>query len=155
MVQKIKATNGASNPQIDSAVVGIQTRTPLSNMALLTLLGRMDCGDTTCAPAIAQQRSTRNIHLRGAPPAVWCLSTRSVPARVEVPQTVRRNETVSLAARVLSRGAASIAPRGRADDFSWPRPNATTAEELEPRPNIGCPVVPLEEGIKTSWIPRQ
>jgi hypothetical protein len=51
MVQKIKATNGASNPQIDSAVVGIQTRTPLSNMALLTLLGRMDCGDTTCRTA--------------------------------------------------------------------------------------------------------
>jgi hypothetical protein len=71
-----------------------------------------------------------------------------------VPQTVRRNETVSLAARVLSRGAASIAPRGRADDFSWPRPNATTAEELEPRPNIGCPVVPLEEGIKKVMDPQ-
>jgi uncharacterized protein len=34
-----------------------------------------------------------------------------------------------LATRVLNRGEAVVAPRGRADDFSWPRANPSSAAE--------------------------
>ena len=42
-----------------------------------------------------------------------------------------------LATRVLNHGEAIIAPRGRADDFSWPRPdtNASDAADVGPAPD--------------------
>ena len=41
-------------------------------------------------------------------------------------------EADPLATRVLNRGDAIAAPRGRADDFSWPRANpSSTAEDVE------------------------
>jgi hypothetical protein len=41
-----------------------------------------------------------------------------------------------IAAKVLSRGAALVAPAGRADNFSWPRPgsDANATIELSPQP---------------------
>jgi uncharacterized protein len=41
-------------------------------------------------------------------------------------------EADPLATRVLNHGEAIVAPRGRADDFSWPRANpSSTAEDVE------------------------
>ena len=41
-------------------------------------------------------------------------------------------EAAPLAARVLNRGEAVVAPRGRADDFSWPRSNTSSEGDMEP-----------------------
>ena len=41
-------------------------------------------------------------------------------------------EADPLAARVLNRGEATVAPRGRADDFSWPRSNTSGEGDMEP-----------------------
>jgi hypothetical protein len=53
-------------------------------------------------------------------------------------------EADPLAARVLNRGEAVVAPRGRADDFSWPRSNTSgegdmepTADAVRPRGSLG------------------
>ena len=40
-------------------------------------------------------------------------------------------EADPLATRVLNRGEAIVAPRGRADDFSWPRANPSSAADIE------------------------
>ena len=40
-----------------------------------------------------------------------------------------------LATRVLNRGEAIVAPRGRADDFSWPRPDISGTADTEALPN--------------------
>ena len=54
-------------------------------------------------------------------------------------------EAVPLAVRVLNRGEAIVAPRGRADDFSWPRSNTSgdgdmepTADAVRPRESTGA-----------------
>jgi uncharacterized protein len=47
-------------------------------------------------------------------------------------------QTDPLASRVLNRGEAIVAPRGRADDFSWPRPDISGAD-TEPRPDTAPP----------------
>ena len=44
-------------------------------------------------------------------------------------------EADPLATRVLNRGEAIVAPRGRADDFSWPRPDISGAADTEPLPD--------------------
>ena len=41
-------------------------------------------------------------------------------------------EADPLAARVLNRGEAVVAPRSRADDFSWPRSNTSGEDDMEP-----------------------
>ena len=48
-------------------------------------------------------------------------------------------EADPLATRVLNRGEAIVAPRGRADDFSWPRPDISGAADTEPLPDAVPP----------------
>ena len=48
-------------------------------------------------------------------------------------------EADPLATRVLNRGEARVAPRGRADDFSWPRPDGNDAADREPAPDAVPP----------------
>jgi hypothetical protein len=60
-----------------------------------------------------------------------------------------------VATRVLSRGEAVVAPRGRADDFSWPRPDISATADTEPLPNAGPPKGAaanngVEDGKKTN-----
>jgi uncharacterized protein len=52
-------------------------------------------------------------------------------------------EADPLATRVLNRGEATIAPRGRADDFSWPHANPSSAPEEEV-PDAVAPKGPTE-----------
>jgi hypothetical protein len=59
----------------------------------------------------------------------------------------------NIAARVLSRGDAIIAPAGRADNFSWPRADAnapipTTVELVPVAPASPTPVAPLATAAK-------
>ncbi len=52
-----------------------------------------------------------------------------------------------LAVEVLSRGDPLTAPRGRADDFSWPRPaNDANATDLAPVPAALTPATPAKKG---------
>jgi hypothetical protein len=44
-----------------------------------------------------------------------------------------------LATRVLNRGEAIVAPRGRADDFSWPRPDISGTADTEALPDAVPP----------------
>ncbi len=44
-----------------------------------------------------------------------------------------------LATRVLNHGEAIVAPRGRADDFSWPRPDISGTADTEALPNAVPP----------------
>jgi uncharacterized protein len=44
-----------------------------------------------------------------------------------------------LATRVLNRGEAIVAPRGRADDFSWPRPDISGTADTEALPDAAPP----------------
>jgi hypothetical protein len=44
-------------------------------------------------------------------------------------------EADPLATRVLNRGEAIVAPRGRADDFSWPRRDISGAADTEALPD--------------------
>ena len=44
-----------------------------------------------------------------------------------------------VATRVLNRGEAVVAPRGRADDFSWPRPDNSATADTEPLPDAVLP----------------
>ena len=44
-----------------------------------------------------------------------------------------------VATRVLNRGEAVVAPRGRADDFSWPRPDISATADTEPLPDTVPP----------------
>jgi hypothetical protein len=46
------------------------------------------------------------------------------------------------AAKVLSRGEALAAPVGRADDFSWPHPGASTTPDIAPQPTASNPAAP-------------
>jgi hypothetical protein len=48
-------------------------------------------------------------------------------------------EADPLATRVLNRGEATVAPRGRADDFSWPRADTRGAGDVEPAPDAVRP----------------
>jgi hypothetical protein len=48
-------------------------------------------------------------------------------------------EADPLATRVLNRGEAIVAPRGRADDFSWPRADTSDAADMEPAPDAVRP----------------
>jgi uncharacterized protein len=48
-------------------------------------------------------------------------------------------EADPLATRVLNRGEAIVAPRGRADDFSWPRADTSGAADMEPAPDAVRP----------------
>ena len=48
-------------------------------------------------------------------------------------------EADPLATRVLNRGEAIVAPRGRADDFSWPRANTSGAADVGPSPDATPP----------------
>jgi uncharacterized protein len=48
-------------------------------------------------------------------------------------------EADPLATRVLNRGEATVAPRGRADDFPWPRPDDSGAADREPAPDAVRP----------------
>jgi lysophospholipase L1-like esterase len=50
-----------------------------------------------------------------------------------------QKETDPLATRVLSRGDALTPPRGRADDFSWPRPDASGEGAKPVSPGAGPP----------------
>jgi hypothetical protein len=43
------------------------------------------------------------------------------------------------ATRVLNRGEAVVAPRGRADDFSWPRPDISGTADTEAPPDTVPP----------------
>ncbi len=53
-------------------------------------------------------------------------------------------ETDPIATKVLNHGEALAAPPGRADDFSWPRANATAAPEEMPgaSPDVSAPPAP-------------
>ena len=48
-------------------------------------------------------------------------------------------EADPLATRVLNRGEAIVAPRGRADDFSWPRPDISGTADTEALPGAVPP----------------
>jgi uncharacterized protein len=48
-------------------------------------------------------------------------------------------EADPLATRVLNRGEAIVAPRGRADDFSWPRPDISGTADTEAPPDTVQP----------------
>jgi hypothetical protein len=48
-------------------------------------------------------------------------------------------EADPLATRVLNRGEAIVAPSGRADDFSWPRPDGNDAADSAPAPDAAPP----------------
>jgi len=48
-------------------------------------------------------------------------------------------EADPLATRVLNRGEAVVAPRGRADDFSWPRPDISGTADTEALPDAVPP----------------
>ena len=48
-------------------------------------------------------------------------------------------EADPLATRVLNRGEAIVAPRGRADDFSWPHADTGGAPDIEPAPDAVPP----------------
>jgi hypothetical protein len=56
-----------------------------------------------------------------------------------------QHESDPVAARVLSRGEAVAAPHGRADDFSWPRPDAGAAADLTPA-LVAAPPAPAGKG---------
>jgi hypothetical protein len=49
------------------------------------------------------------------------------------------------AAKVLSRGEALAAPAGRADDFSWPRPDAGASTTLDIAPTASNPAPPQKK----------
>ena len=53
-----------------------------------------------------------------------------------------------IATKVLSHGDAVIAPAGRADDFSWPRPgnDANATPEVSPQPVALAPSAPVKKG---------
>ena len=57
-------------------------------------------------------------------------------------------EADPLATRVLNRGEAIVAPRGRADDFSWPRADTSGAADMEPAPDA----VPPRGSVGTSEL---
>ena len=66
-------------------------------------------------------------------------------------------EANPLAERVLNRGEATVAPRGRADDFSWPRSNTSgegdmepTADAVRPRGSIGTSELNEKPGNATN-----
>jgi hypothetical protein len=66
-------------------------------------------------------------------------------------------EANPLAERVLNRGEATVAPRGRADDFSWPRSNTSgegdtepTADIVRPRGSIGTSELNEKPGNATN-----
>jgi uncharacterized protein len=66
-------------------------------------------------------------------------------------------EADPLAERVLNRGEATVAPRGRADDFSWPRSNTSgegdmepTADPVRPRGSVGTSELDEKPGNATS-----
>ena len=66
-------------------------------------------------------------------------------------------EADPLAARVLNRGEAVVAPRGRADDFSWPRSNTSgegdmepTADAVRPRGSVGTSALDEKPGNATN-----
>jgi hypothetical protein len=48
-------------------------------------------------------------------------------------------EADPLGKRVLNRGEAIVAPRGRADDFSWPRPDISGTADTEALPDAVLP----------------
>jgi lysophospholipase L1-like esterase len=48
------------------------------------------------------------------------------------------------AAKVLTRGEALAAPAGRADDFSWPRPSASSTPDIVPQPSASNPDAPTK-----------
>jgi hypothetical protein len=48
-------------------------------------------------------------------------------------------EADPLAKRVLNRGEAIVAPHGRADDFSWPRPDISGTADPEAPPDTVPP----------------
>jgi hypothetical protein len=57
--------------------------------------------------------------------------------------------TDPIAAKVLSRGDPIAAPAGRADDFSWPRPDngaSATTEVVAPQPAALTPAAPAKKG---------
>ena len=65
-----------------------------------------------------------------------------------------------LATRVLNRGEAIVAPRGRADDFSWPRPDISGTADTEALPDAVPPKGAAansgtEDGRRTRTKPRQ
>jgi hypothetical protein len=53
-----------------------------------------------------------------------------------------------IAAKVLSRGASLVAPTGRADNFSWPRPesDASATSEVSPQPVSQTSDAPTKNG---------
>ncbi len=53
-----------------------------------------------------------------------------------------KQATDPIAAKVLSRGESLTAPAGRADDFSWPRPDASATLNLSPQPVAVAPDTP-------------
>ena len=52
---------------------------------------------------------------------------------------ITEREANPLAERVLNRGEATVAPRGRADDFSWPRSNTSGEGDMEPTADVVRP----------------
>ena len=57
-----------------------------------------------------------------------------------------QHEADPVATQVLSRGEAIAAPRGRADDFSWPRPDASGTADLTPAPITPASPAPAGKG---------
>jgi hypothetical protein len=57
-----------------------------------------------------------------------------------------QRESDPVATRVLSNGEAIVAPRGRADDFSWPRADANANNALDPAPLVSAPATPPAKG---------
>jgi uncharacterized protein len=57
-----------------------------------------------------------------------------------------QHESDPVATRVLSHGEAIAAPHGRADDFSWPRPDAGAAADLTSPPAATAPPEPAVKG---------
>jgi hypothetical protein len=57
-----------------------------------------------------------------------------------------QHDSDPVATRVLSHGEAIAAPHGRADDFSWPRPDAGAAADLTAAPVTPAPPGPAGKG---------
>jgi hypothetical protein len=76
-----------------------------------------------------------------APPVEELMGGDRAPARQRTPDPV--------ASRVLTKGEPITAPTGRADDFAWPRGNASIAEPVALQPTPPSPPTPGASGGST------
>jgi hypothetical protein len=66
--------------------------------------------------------------------------TRKKAANFWAPRAIQMNgKPTRWPTRVLNRGEAVVAPRGRADDFAWPRPDISGSADMEALPDAVPP----------------